>query len=150
MNGLFLLLRKFPFLIPLEIIERKLGKWADLCVFLAGNLELQGCLGREGVLGGSCCIGVWGCCLCSPLGLPSLDPSFLLGSRLVLTIISIPYIRATQSEVCGLDSISTPENLLEMQIPWLCPDLLNWNLWGGVPVTPFLLALQMVLMRAEV
>lgn len=53
-------------------------------------------------LGGSCCIGVWGCCLGSPLGLPSLDPSFLVGSRLVLTIIRIPYIRTTQSEVCGL------------------------------------------------
>lgn len=41
-NRLFLLLQQFSFLITLEIIEQKLGKWTDLCPSFAGNLELSG------------------------------------------------------------------------------------------------------------
>lgn len=80
--------------------------------------------------------GPGGCCLMPRVVCPLSHLCFsgpsLLCNRVVVvvTIIRIASISATQSAVCALAASASPGSLLGTQVPWLRPDVPKWSLWA--------------------
>lgn len=111
-----------------------------MCIFLAEILELP-CPGKgqfpcsRKYRWGRQLLWAWPGPVSSLLYLAALDLSFIACNRVVVvTVTRVPYISAAHWRLAVSVSLGS---LLEMHISWLCPGLLNWNLWGWGPSNQF-------------